>query len=349
MDWDSLDWAALDRLRDAFLRGASAGAASYWTSRADLASYDFSFGRRIGWKWDAVLGELRRRHWQPACRQVLDWGCGSGVAGRRVLEWFGTERLDTLRLFDCSSLAADFARESAQAAFPRATVECVHQAWLEQAESVGLLVVSHVLNELTPGHRQQLLQLPARAEAVLWVEPGTFADSHALLAVRDELARQFNVIAPCTHQAGCGLLAAGNERHWCHHFAAPPAGIMADARWVRFAQRAGIDLRRLPYSYLVLERKTEPGQAPPVEAGCLSVAGCSRVLGAPRLYKGYAKVLSCQADGVRDLMLQKRDAPEVFKRMKAGKHAGVYRWERAGDRIQRATALGETKDRPSDD
>ena len=61
--------------------------------------------------------------------------------------------------------------------------------------------------------------------------------------------------------------------------------------------------------------------------------GCSRVIGEPRLYKGYAKVFSCQADGARDLMLQKRDAPELFKAMKAGRAETLHRWELEGERV----------------
>ena len=90
--------------------------------------------------------------------------------------------------------------------------------------------------------------------------------------------------------------------HWCHFFAEPPANIMADSNWVRFAQRAGIDLRSLPYSYLVLDRKARL-EAP-----------STRMIGEPRMYKGYAKVLNCRAEGVREEVIQKRDAPEFFKR-----------------------------------
>ena len=105
---------------------------------------------------------------------------------------------------------------------------------------------------------------------------------------------------------------------------------MADSNWVRFAQRAGIDLRRLPYSFLVLERR---GLRDPVPG--LLPAGWSRVLGEPRVYKGFAKILSCQSEGVRELELQKRDAPGVFKSMKGGQARTLQRWEIHGTRITR--------------
>jgi len=334
LTWDTLDWNALDRLRDTFLAGVTPGV-SYWTSPSDLANYDFTFAQRIGWKWDAVLRELQERRWNPSAATVLDWGCGSGIAGRRVVECFGPERFQVLRLFDRSSLATDFAVTTARLAFPGLRVESVDTSWLASQETVGLLVISHVLGELDEAGGQSLRRAIDRAEAVLWVEPGTHADSRTLIAMREALRDQLVVVAPCTHQAPCGLRTPENERHWCHHFAPPPAGIMADSNWVRFAQRAGIDLRSLPYSFLVLERwdafeTRNAGQLPFEE-------GWSRIIGVPRRYKAVARILSCQTSGVRELELQKRDLLELFKAIKDGKQEALYRWELSGGRIKAAT------------
>src|SRR5438477_12286830 len=117
MTWADLDWSALDRLRTRFLSGA-VNAEPYWMSPADLASYDFTYGERIGWKWDQVLRELRLRRWTPQARTIFDWGCGSGVAARRVISCFGPENFDALTVWDHSPLACDFAAEAASAAFP---------------------------------------------------------------------------------------------------------------------------------------------------------------------------------------------------------------------------------------
>src|SRR4051812_33536871 len=107
---------ALRELRERFLasRPAEGG---YWRSREELALYDRTFAQRIGWKWDAVLRELKARGWQPESRTVLDWGCGSGVAGRRVLAaWPG--QFTGLALHDVSALAVEFARGAAAAEHP---------------------------------------------------------------------------------------------------------------------------------------------------------------------------------------------------------------------------------------
>ena len=316
MNWESLDWEALDRLRETFLTDAKS-AGPYWHTITDLEGYDFTFGERIGWKWDAVLAELKLRGWAPPSgATVLDWGCGSGIAGRRVVDFFGAANFSKLELLDHSPLAMDFAEHRAQQLWPGFAVSRYHGG------PVGVLVLSHVLNELDEAARAELRALAARAETILWVEPGTHEVSRALGAWRNQLAAAMHVVAPCTHRAACDVLAAGNERHWCHFFAAPPAGIHADSGWVKFGQRAGIDLRSLPYSFLALDRRESP-----------QPAGFARIIGEPRHYKGYAKIFSCAADGVADLTLQKRDAPEVFKALK---HAGgplIYRWQRKGDRV----------------
>ena len=339
--WETLDWQALDRLRGIFL-AEEKPRGDYWRSRADLENYDFTFGQRIAWKWDAVLNELRRINWTPPADSVLDWGCGSGVACRCVIGHFGPEKFRSLQVTDQSAAAMEFATGAAQAAFPCLHIESTDAAGnplgcppyknpsrancrarspkgfapSSSASSVGLLVVSHVLNELNDQNRGDLLRLADRAEAVLWVEPGTYADSRTLIEMREALRDRFNVVAPCTHREKCGMLTPENERHWCHFFAQPPANIMADSNWVRFAQRVGIDLRRLPYSYLVMERRTTADRsrletAPTGE--CLA-----RIIGAPRMYKGFAKVLACQCDGVREVTVQKRDDPELFRALKNG-------------------------------
>jgi len=322
-----VNWNALQRLRARFLqfdqREAEAVAApdrtDYWRSHSELASYDFTFAERIGWKWDTVLAELKLRGWTPPEGAVLDWGCGTGVAGRRVAEAW-PQQIRTLHFSDRSGPAHHFAAARARAAFPDLVVKSSPGADVVP----DLLVLSHVLNELNPEALERLLTLVEKAQAVLWVEPGTFPVSRQLIAIRERLMPRFRVISPCTHQAACGMLAPGNERHWCHHFARVPGYVHTDPGWGRFAQTLEIDLGSVPFSYLVLDRRPAVAAPDPAEA---------RVIGVPRYYKGFAKVLSCQADGVKELILQKRDAPELLKAMKKDP-GSLYRWERDGEKIR---------------
>ena len=315
--WSSLDLATLRKLRTRFIE-RTAGERDYWKSAHELALYDATFGERIGWKWDAVLAELSARGWQPRSRRVLDWGCGSGIAGRRVLaEW---PHIESLALHDRSSLARRFASERARTAHPQAT--------LSEARDVGpgtLLVLSHVLSELPSSELPALLALSRQAGEIIWVEAGTHVDSRRLVSeVREALLPEFSVVAPCTHQAQCGMLAGRNAPHWCHHFAPVPSAIFRDGKWVEFGRDLGIDLRSLPYSFLVLERPAAHAQMPP---------DFSRVIGRPREATGYCKVLSCQADGVSEFMLQKRDAPELHRAFHKGRAGSTYRWSIERGRI----------------
>lgn len=332
MNLESLDWDVLDRLRATFLSETRLEG-PYWHTLTDLECYDATYGERIGWKWDAVLAELRARGWSPDPSRrltVLDWGCGSGVAGRRVVEFLGAESIARLHLHDHSALAVEFAVHRARRRFPSLATEPADVRFLREG-GIDVLVLSHVLNELDDAGRAELGELLARARVVLWVEPGTHEVSRDLAAWRERArALGFHAVAPCPHQQGCGLLSPGNERHWCHFFAAPPPEIFAMSDWVKFGQRAGIDLRSLPYSFLALDR-TAPSAAWPV--------GAARILGEPRLYKGYAKIFNCDASGVQELVLQQRADKSLFKSLKRPRGPLLYRWTRDGDRISGAERL----------
>jgi len=315
--WKPQELAALQRLRERFLNG-TAGAADYWSSESDLALYDATFAERIGWKWDAVLRELTLRGWRPKSRNVVDWGCGSGVAGRRVLaQW---PELESLALHDRSPLAMRFATEKARSQFPKVRVTRLEGALPPDS----LIVLSHVINELPSASYNQLLRLLRQAQEIVWVEAGTHADSRRLIEVRETLRAEFAPVAPCTHSAACGMLAPENAPHWCHHLAEPPKEAFQDARWAEWGREMSIDLRRLPYSFLVLERAAASGPD-----------GYSRVIGEPRESKGYLRVLSCQESGVADLMLQKRDSASLFRELRKGFEAPIYRWEMKEGKIVR--------------
>ena len=324
MNLESLDWEVLDRLRETFLSDARTEG-PYWHTITDLECYDLTYGERIGWKWDSVLRELDLRQWAPPAENltIFDWGCGSGIAGRRVANFCRHASSIRLVLHDHSALAVDYAEHRAKIMYPQLQVERADYREINGNAPIDILVLSHVLNELNDKARLELSGLLSRARCILWVEPGTHEVSRALVSWREKLRTTgARVIAPCTHDAACGLLTAGNERHWCHFFAAPPPAIFADSNWVRFGQRAGIDLRSLPYSFLVLERRGEP-----------ALGNCSRILGDPRIYKGYAKLFNCSAAGIEELTMQQRVDKTLFKELKRARGPLIYRWKRDADRI----------------
>ena len=344
-DLERLDWSALERLRAVFLARDASASGPYWRDTSALAAYDATYAERIGWKWDALLRELLARRWAPPAGTVLlDFGCGSGVAGRRVLSAFGADHFAGLALADHSPEAVAFARARAEAEFPSLRLPDA-STWLGAPEAANLapaytLVISHVLNELAPAARADLVALAARAAAVLWVEPGTHADSRALASVRDELRPHHRIVAPCTHRENCPLFAEKNARDWCHFFAEPPPGVQNSPDWVRFAQRAGVDLRSQAYACLVLENTSAPASPPPaVETGLTP----ARVLGRPEVFKPYARLLACDDTGLHFLQLSKRDDPALVKRLGKNPPLPLYAMAHDGRRLHRAVPLIQTE------
>lgn len=311
-DAPDIDWPALDRLRQAFLSGA-AGEADYWKADGNLGSYDATFAQRIGWKWDHVLTELRQRGWSPPPGDVLDWGCGSGIAGRAFLDQFGTAGVTALRLWDRSSRAMDWAAARARARYPKLPITIGPQP------PPALLLISHVLTELNPEQTESLLKLANEAQAVLWVEPGTYEVSRTLIALRERLRERFHLLGPCSHRERCGMLAPGNDRHWCHHFATVPPFVFTDGFWGKFGALAGVDLRSLPLSWLALDSRPTPTLTPDTR----------RVIGRPRVYRGHALVLACDANGVSERTVSKRQLPDAFRQLKKEEFASLQAWSEA--------------------
>ncbi len=261
MTVDPEEMARLIFLRRAFL----AGDVSPWRDEADLAAYDTWVAPRHGWRWRAILEELRARRVLPPLRTVLDYGCGTGIAGRSVGAVLGPV---TRHVVDRSKLAVDF------------TVKRGALPWDGQA--VDALVVGHVLPELKDP--SALLALAATVPVVLWVEPGDARTSRALVAVREALRATHTPVGPCTHAGPCPLADA---RDWCHHIAQPPPEIRADPRWQAMARTVGIDLRAAPFSWLALVR------------GGTVDSGISRILGRPRSEKGRTLYDVCSDEGHR--------------------------------------------------
>src|SRR5690606_2187746 len=108
-----------------------------------------------------------------------------------------------------SPAACDFAAKMAGESFPQLDVTSGTPGFLRSDEPLGLLVISHVLNELSPADLVSLRALVNRAAEVIWVEPGTHDVSRSLGGLRDEFRSSFRVVAPCTHQNRCPALAPG--------------------------------------------------------------------------------------------------------------------------------------------
>jgi len=326
------NWEILHRLRNAFLN-AESNTGLYWDSEADLVQYHNYFAARIGWKWDAAIAQANQVGWRPECSHILDWGCGTGIASLRMLDSFGSAGIEELFLWDHSAAATAFAQNLIQQAHPDLKVSVVHSL-AELPLDNTLCLASHVLNELSWDDRDALHSLFNRARQIFWVEPGSHDSSRLLLEQRELLLDRFNPVAPCVCPQPCPMKLEENANHWCHFFAKAPVIAFTNANWTLFAQGMKIDLRSLPYSFIVMNTKS---LTPLPE-----LDGKSRLLGRPRQHKGYTRIYSCDRNGHNDYELWQRDDKALWKTIKKGKSGTLFEWQEIeSGKIKAGRAAGD--------
>lgn len=305
INWNELDWNTLKRIRQTFLDGGEELQHDYWHSAVDLQNYDATFGQRIGWKWDAVLRESISRGLASWSKKptLFDWGCGTGIAARKILRFYGADSFESVTLYDRSRIAASYAKELIHREFGTDIKVEIGDAPTGQF----VLVASHVLSELDETKKNSLVHWVSQSEASFLVEPGTPKEAAILIEIREALRGHLRIIAPCPHQASCGLIRGKNADDWCHNFAHPPSEIFQDPGWTLFSKRLNIDLRSLPVSFLVLQKSSQPPK---------SDNQTMRVLGRPRINKIGASFIGCSIDGVSAQTINKRKFPDCFRFVK---------------------------------
>ncbi|MFZ4775303.1 MAG: small ribosomal subunit Rsm22 family protein [Terrimicrobiaceae bacterium] len=311
----SSDWKRLRALRDRFLSDATR---EYWTP-GDLELYDATFAQRIGWKWDGVLRSLDRAGWKPTSKRLIDWGCGTGIAALAVAEWSGIKEV---LVHDQSPLAMKFSIDKCRS-------QGLESGPLRPGDTIpedSLLLVSHVAGELLEDELTSLANYAAGASEIIWVEPGSREISLRLSKVHGVLREGgHRLIAPCTHNEVCPM--STQEKDWCHFFARPPSDIFQSAFWREFSLKLEIDLRALPFSFLVSAKNASPRWPQDAE----------RLIGRPRVLKGHCELHCCGAGGLVVRGLQKRDEPELFRRLCREDLDGVFQWQINPDRPQRVS------------
>ncbi len=149
------------------------------------------------------------------------------------------------------------------------------------------------------------------------------------------------------------MLTAENERHWCHHFARVPSFVHQDPAWKELSTAVGVDLRVLPYSFLVMEKTRADAVSRPAQDGIDGVEhaassvgsrGLCRVIGDAREFKGYLKALRCDEAGVEEVVLQKRDVPAAFKDLSRGEGVPLYRFREESGKVLDAKRFSEAAD-----
>ncbi len=309
-------WQRLERLRSVFLSRegtqSKGGLDAYWQSAEDLAAYDVSFGRRIAKKWEFALASV------PSLPHLtwVDWGCGSGVASE-LLYSKQPESVEGIEFYDHSHAAREFARNKLEKISAEMGVDLPLEN-VERASFAGKgVLMSHVINELSASQRTVLHDDLKGAKAILWVESGSKSTSRLLSEMRDQMLMiasrdedPWTVLFPCPDCAKCGMLAdPDNAAHWCHFFASGDSAWHQSPVWSEFSTRMKIDLRSLPLSAFAMVRTSVCK-----ELAMEGLGDDARIIGKPRMYKGYSKILSCsKAYGVREVNLDKRSDKNLFK------------------------------------
>ncbi len=201
MNLSGHQWQKLRELREFFL-SAQPNRATYWDSEKTVELYDQTLAVRIGWRWDAVLGQLGSLRWQPGEKTFLDWGCGSGIAARKILGAF--PHFESVYLSDLSPHAERYAAKTVRTQFPAVSV----RTGIPPGGEPFSAVLSHVLGELDPKSEELLASTINQASSLVWVEGGSALLSKKLGLWRERL--DWPVIAPCTHRQPCGMLAPEN-------------------------------------------------------------------------------------------------------------------------------------------
>lgn len=311
--WRKEDWERLRRLQAGFWAG---GVPAAWQDERDAMLYEAVFGERIVWKWEAVLRILDAQGWRPQSERIFDWGCGTGGPSRLVGAW---GNIRTVHLHDVSILVRSWAarrhREEGFAVLPGVP---------QPGSEPFLLLLSHVLSELSESTLAELSRWTAAAHEILWVEPGERRSSRALGNMREVLLREqgFQIVAPCTHRGACPVSQPGKEQEWCHFFTRPPGWIFQSAHWREIASRLEIDLRSLPYSFLALSKNIAQVHRPDDqryekrEENNDEQDSALRFLGRAEIRKGEATQLACGPEGLVRWRWQKRDNPTLYRELK---------------------------------
>lgn len=242
-----------------------------------------------------VLSELRslRPGWVP--RTVLDLGAGPGTA-----TWAAATVFPSLEHAELVEREPDMAALGARLAKAGAPLLLANAAWtiadVSQltAQKTDLVVGAYVLGELRAEQDPPALERwwSATRGALVLVEPGTPAGFERLRAARRVLVSWgAHVTAPCPHDNLCPM--EGSD--WCHF-----AVRLKRSSLHRELKGGKLGYEDEKYSYLAVSASRP----------CRPVA---RLVRSPRPHKGHVRLWLCEAGGLTESVLSRRDG-EIYKR-----------------------------------
>ena len=227
--------------------------------------------------------QRQRPDWAP--QSLLDVGAGPGVAAwAAVAAWPSLAQL-TLVEAEPEMIAAG--RELVPGA------RWVHADISAANGPADLVVASYVLGEL-PKPLAPLLWEQS-ADTIVFVEPGTPAGYHRILAARTAVIEAGGAtVAPCPHDLPCPLAADD----WCHFAVRLPRSKLH--RRAKAVERGFEDEK---YSYAVLSRE-------PV------AKAAARIIRPPQVRSGHVNLVTCEPGGIERRTVSRKQGP-LYKEARA--------------------------------
>jgi len=231
----------------------------------------------------AALGRLAEENPDFAPKSLVDLGCGPGVAGIAAREvWPGLARAT---LVDRSREFLALARELADGDVVEADL-----TRLPPLEPADLVVAAYAFTELADADLPAFIDaaFAATAGVLVLIEPGTPRDHARLMAARARLLSQGGVVlAPCSHDAPCPLVAPD----WCHFSVRLPR--LRDHKLLKDGDAPFEDEK---FSYLAVAR-----------AGGAPRPGFARIVARAKRQKHAICFTLCHNGGITRTSVAKRD------------------------------------------
>lgn len=239
----------------------------------------------------AVFKEASKAHPQFSIYHLLDFGLGLGagimnapnVLGRRFGIEPSSEAVKIFQnFFDSETEKVRFIQE-----------KDLESEIRHPSQTTGLF--SYSLTELT-----SLPNWAFRLGQLILIEPATQEDGRHLLQIRQDLIdRQFQILAPCSHQGLCPLLTQ-SKTDWCHdriHLEMPD--------WfLEMERHLPIKNSNLTFSYLVASQSLES-----------TVADRWRIVGDALEERGKTRQMVCRSSEREFLAwLHRAGTPATFER-----------------------------------
>jgi ribosomal protein RSM22 (predicted rRNA methylase) len=277
-------------------------------SATDVTAYA---AYRLPATYAAIVSALRavaeqRPGWSP--RSLLDLGAGLGVGlWAATTVWPGVERLTAIDAqADMISAGRDLSHAGRHPVLQTATWRQSDLRTGDLPEPHDVVLLAYVLGEIEPGNVEDLLDRAWKStgSAFVIVEPGTPDGYRRVLKAQEILrGRGGFTLAPCPHEPTSELA----EGDWIHFSVRLPR-----SKVHRAAKGAELGYEDEKYAYAVMARE-------PV------ARTYSRILRHPQFRKGHVYLQLCTPDGIKTIVVSKRDR-ERYNRARKAAWGDVFEW-----------------------